>query len=247
MESWYSKVVFIAFTGLVSALLFFKFAPSFPIASVVTQKQTEFWVIGTGKVSVIPDTGEISLGVTSTKNTVKPAQTEVNQKINDITAALKKLGVDVKDIKTENYSVYPQYDYSAGRSRISGYQVTTSVVVTVRDLDKINEVIDSATGLGANQIGGINFTVADDRKKELENSARELAVKDAKTKAENLASSAGIRLGKILNIQESSPQEPRPVYMAADKAVGLGGGGDTSVAPGSTDIVSNITLTYETR
>ena len=127
---------------IVAIIIGVKFLPSIPISSVITQKQSDFTVSGTGKVTAVPDQGEISLGVTATKSTVKSAQTVVNQKINAISTAIKKLGVGESDIKTENYSVYPQYDYTNGKSIINGYQVSASLSIKIRDLDKINDVID---------------------------------------------------------------------------------------------------------
>lgn len=243
MNSWWAKFAAV----FILAFLFLKFTPSLPISSVVTQKQDQFTVTGEGKVTVVPDTGIVSVGVNLTRTTVKSAQSEVNGIINKIIAELQKLNIESKDIKTENYSVYPEYDYTAGTPRVTGYRVSADLRITVRELDKLNQVIDSATSAGANTIGGITLTVDDKRAEDLRQQAREEAVKQAKSKAVSLSSAAGISLGKIINIQESSPVTPGPLLMAADK-VGRGGGGEsTEIQPGSTDITSTITLTYETR
>jgi hypothetical protein len=114
-------------------------------------------------------------------------------------------------------------------------------------LDKLNTVIDTSTAFGANTVGNIQLTVNDDRQKELLKEARDLAVKEAKTKAQELSRSAGISLGRIVNVQESYPSVPRPMMYAADMKVGLGGGSETNIQTGSTDIVSQVTLYYETR
>ena len=228
------------------AYLFFRFGPAIPISSVVSQKQSLFEVSGVGKVTVVPDTAIVGLGILSQQSSVKAAQTQANTVINAISQSLKELGIDPKDIKTDNYSIYPQYDYASGRSRISGYQVNISLTVTVQELDKVNSVIDTATAKGANTVSNIQLTVDDKRQKELVQQARSDAVQDAKAKAESLSRAAGLTLVRIVNVQESSPSSPRPIFMALDKA-GIGGGGDTQIQPGSTDITSSITLTYETR
>ena len=152
-------------------------------------------VSGQGKVTVVPDTGIVSLGLNLTKPTVKLAQTEVNTIINKITTDVKQLGVDQKDIKTTDYSIYPDYDYRTGSGKITGYRVSASISVRVRDLEKINSVIDTATADGANTVGGVTLTVDEDKQKELIQEAREKAVAEAKTKAESLARAAGITLG----------------------------------------------------
>lgn len=224
----------------VAVWLLLKFGPSIPLSSVVSQKQDFFTVTGDGKVTVVPDTAIIDLGITINRPSVKVAQSQANSIINAVTQSVKDLGVAAKDIKTSNYSVYPQYDYANGQNRITGYQVSASLTITVRDIDKVNQIIDTATAKGANSVGGIQLTVDEDKKKQLLQDARELAVKEAKSKAESLARAAGLSLGKIVNVQESFGSVPVPMYA---KAVG----GDTEIQPGSTDISTSVTLFYETR
>jgi len=247
MNSWWAKAAFV----VIAVFVLLRFGPGLPIQSVVTQKQDSFTVSGTGKVTVVPDTGIVDLGITINKPSVKDAQNEANTVIKNITQALKNLKIDEKDIKTSNYSVYPQYDYQPGSvNRITGYQVTASLVVAVRDINKINDVIDQATAKGANTVGGIQLTVDEDQQKKLLQQARQEAVKEAKEKAESLAKAAGITLGKIINVVEESNNFPRPVMYAAKEAMLGGGGGDvaqTQIQPGSTDITTSVTLFYETR
>ncbi len=249
MNSWLGKVI--ATIVLVLAAVFFygKLGPGIPVQSVVTQKNDLFTVTGEGKVTVVPDTGIVDLGITTNRPTVKDAQNQANTVIGNITKAVKELGVADRDIKTNNYSVYPQYDYRDGTNRITGYQVTATLVVTVRDIDKVNQVVDQATANGANTVGGIQLTVAEDKQKELLQQAREQAVKEAKEKASSLANAAGISLGKIVNVVETPRGLPGPVMMdlKAANAQGLGGGGGTEIQPGSTDITTSVTLYYETR
>lgn len=245
MASWILKVLVV----IVLVLVALRFIPSLPITSVVTQKQDFFTVSGEGKVTAVPDTAVIELGINTSESSVKDAQSKANTVIASISTALQEMGINKADIKTTNYNVYPQYDYRPGVvNKINGYQVNANLSVTVREIDKANNVIDTATNKGANTVGGIQLTVNDDKQKELLQQAREEAVKEAKMKAESLAKAAGISLGKIINIQESSPSMPRPMFAMAEKAVGAGGGNDgTQIQPGSTDIVSSVTLFYETR
>jgi hypothetical protein len=214
---------------------------------VVTQKTDLLTVSGEGKVTVIPDTAIINLGITVSRPSVKLAQNDANAVINKISADVKKMGVESKDIRTGEYSIYPQYNYNLQPPKITGYQVTASLTITIRDFDKINQVIDTSTADGANTVNGIQLTVDEDIQKELLKQARQEAVKDAKTKAESLASAAGITLGRIVNIQESgNAPVPRPLMFAAD-TVGRGSAEKTAIEPGSADITSSITLYYETR
>ena len=240
MNSWWAKILLV----LAAVFVFTKWGPGIPITSVVTQKQDLFTVTGEGKVTVVPDTAVIDLGITVNRPTVKAAQNEANSVINAITQAIKDLEIAAKDIKTSNYSVYPQYNYDEGPNRITSYQVNASLTITIRDFDKVNQVIDSATSKGANTVSGIQLTVDEDKTKQLLQQARELAIKEAKAKAESLARAAGITLSKIVNIQEGY-SNPRPIY--AKEMMAVGGGGDTQIQPGSTDISTSVTLFYETR
>lgn len=250
MVQWLVKLLLSI--GLVSSAIFalLTFAPPISLSSVNTQKTDLFTVSGDGKVTVVPDTGIVNIGISVSKADVKTAQTGVNQVMDKITTDLKALGIESKDIKTQNYSIYPQYDYNNGLNRITGYHVNSTLVVTVRQLDKVNSVIDKATADGANTIGNISLTVDETRQKELLQQARDEAVKEAKAKASSLAKSAGINLGRIVNVQESGSSAPRPVYYDMAKSVapaGMGGGAETAISAGSTDISTSVTLYYEVR
>jgi uncharacterized protein YggE len=247
MQSWPAKVVFLTVVVSVALLVVTKFSPPIPVSSVVTQKTDLLTVSGEGKVTVVPDTGIVNLGINLMRPSVKAAQSEVNTIINKISDETQKMGVDKKDIKTSEYSIYPEYDYRTGSGKITGYRVSAAITIKVRDLEKLNSVIDSATANGANTVSGISLTVDDDKKKDLLQEAREEAIKEAKTKAESLAKAAGISLGRIVNVQESGSTSIPVPYMLKEAAAGMGGGLDTNVQPGSTDITSNVTLFYETK
>lgn len=245
--SGFGKYLLVILSVWVGVYAYGKFGPGLPISSVVTQKTDLFSVAGEGKVTVTPDVAILNLGMSTKKNTVKLAQSEANTVVNSLSKAVKELGVKDADIKTTNYSVYPDYDYSTGSNRIVGYNVNVNLSVTVRNIDSVNEILDKATSLGANSVGGIQFTVAEDKLKELNKEARLKAIKEAKEKAEELAKLSGMTLGKIVNIQEGVTRDyPRPMMMKSDMA-GAGLGGGAEVQPGSTDISSTVTLFYETR
>lgn len=233
------------------ATIFFKTVGPIPlsISQTTTNKESAFQVSGEGKTSITPDEAQVSVGISSNKPSIKLAQDEANKTINQITESIKKLGVEDKDIKTTNYSVYPNYDYNSGSQRINGYNVSAQLTVKVRDFDMINSIIDQSTALGANQVGGITFMLSDDKQKQAEKEARELAVKEAKEKAEALASASGIKLGRIINVSESTSGFPVPMY-ARDAVMNLesgkAAGAPTQVEPGSSDVSINVTLSYET-
>lgn len=215
----------------------------FSVNSIQTTKTNLFSVTGAGKAAGIPDTAQISIGVTKNASTVASAKEQTNSSANKIIEDLKKLGIPDKDIKTANYSVNPNYDYILGKQTINGYTVTQTLEINVSPIDIANKALDTATLDGANIVGGINFTFNEKTKKDLEEKARRDAVKMAKEKAESLSRATGIRLGRIVDVQESgSSFEPRPIMMGALEAKSS----DTNLAPGENTINITITLSYET-
>ncbi len=217
----------------------------FSVNSITTSKSDAFSVTGEGKASVSPDIAVVNAGVTAQGQTVKQAQSQLNDSINKVSAAIKKVGVADRDIQTTNYNVSPTYDFRSGSQRVTGYTANSNLTIKVRNVDKVNEVIDAATANGATQVGGVSFDVDD--KTKAENEAREKAVADAKKKATDAAKIAGFTLGRIVNYSEDFGGAPRPIPMMAKAE-----GSDqvmppTQVEPGSTEVTVTVTLSYEIR
>ena len=219
----------------------------FSINSITTTKTALFTVQGTGEATAVPDTALLNLGVNKESATVESAQKEVNGIINKITDDLKKLGVEEKNIKTTNYSVNPNYDYTSGSQKSNGYTVSANIEVRVKPIEKANQAIDTATADGATQVGGVTFVVDDDTQKKLEDQARLQAVEKAKEKAQSLANAAGIRLGRIVDVQESNTGYPQPhLRTAGALAKTADTTPPTDLNPGENKVSVTITLSYET-
>lgn len=233
--------VIIFFLGLFLYTRFIGPIP-FSVTSVTTQKTDFFSVTGEGKATQIPDIATVNVGVQAQGETVNQVQQDINKKINSISDAIKKLGIDGKDIKTSNYTISPMYDYRVSPQRITGYQANTNLTVTVRDLPKANSVIDAATANGANSVSSASFDISD--KSKAENEARTKAVAGAKKKAEDAARIAGFRLGRVINYQESFGGLPRPIPLMA-KAEGGVANAPTQIEPGQNEVQIDVTLSYE--
>lgn len=250
-------------TPIVTLVLFFvglflytKLAGPIPffIQSVQTTKTDLFSASGDGKVTAVPDQATVEAGVTEQSATVSDAQDKVNSKSKKIIDEIKKLGISDKDIKTTNYSVTPNYGNGEpvpmmypirGRgNNIVGYTVTQNLEINVKDTSKVNSVIDTATKNGANIAQGANFTFSDDTKISLENKARAMAVAKAKQKAQSLAKAAGINLGKVLNVVESSNNFGGPIPLAAGTAEKSQT--PTDITPGENTVSVSVTIYYET-
>lgn len=216
----------------------------FSINSVNTSKSDTFNVTGEGKVSVAPDIAVVSAGVSADGATVKVSQDQINSVINKVSDSVKKLGINAEDIQTTNYNINPKYNFTGGGQRVTGYTASTTLTIKVRQLDKINQVIDAATGNGANQVSGVSFDVSDKTKSE--NEARSKAVADAKKKAEQAAKVAGFSLGRLINYQENMGNNP-PVVLQRGGALTADAEKQTQVEPGSSEITVTVTLSYEVR
>ena len=192
-------------------------------------------VSATGAVTLIPDVARVSVGVTVTKPTVKAARNAAGAAMNAIIDSLKALGIDEKDIKTTGIDLYPQYDNS-GR-KIVGYQMSERLQITVRDLDKAGDVVDTATAKGATNVDGMWFEVSDPAK--AMDQARAAAITQARTSAAAMAAAAGVSLGDVVSISESSASYPTPYPMAGairDTA--------TPVQPGTQDVQATVTVIF---
>ncbi len=215
-----------------------------PIAVTTTSRSSEMSVIGEGKVEVVPDIAYVDVGISvSRAKTVEVAQTEINSKNKAVLDAMAKLGIDKKNIKTSNYSIYPAYDYESGTEVLNGYNGNVTISIKSSKIDQISDVIAQATAAGANQVQGTRFEVEDPAK--YREQAREKAIANAKEQAQKLAKDLGIKLGKVVNVVEYSPSSTGvPMYAMEKLAVGFGGGGP-SVEPGTQTITTVVTLYYE--
>lgn len=218
---------------------------SYPLTIVNTAKSMELSVVGEGKVEVVPDTAEVNLSITfASVPTVEEAQKKIDVINNQIIAAMKNLGINKTEIKTSNYSIYPEYDYTERQNKITGYNANASVTIKVKDLQLTSQVIEAGTKAGANQVNATQFTI--DKPENYREEARNKAIANAKEQAQKLASNLGIRLGKISNIVESTPANILPMqYKALSAAEGLGGGVSPQIEPGSQTISSIVTLYFE--
>lgn len=219
----------------------------FFVNSVQTNKTSFFQADGTGKAAGIPDIAKISFGVTKNSVTVSEAQNQVNSNINNILKSLKDLSIEEKDIKTTNYSVYPNYNYSETRQQITGHTVTQNIDVEIKKIDKVNKAVDAITANGGNLVGQIIFDFDKETRRKLEDKARKEAVDQAREKAQSLANASGITLGKIINVEENSNDRPIPIYAESAGQGGIVTEKATEITPGQSSVQISVILSYEIR
>ena len=166
-------------------------------------------VTGEATISVAPDQAQIDGGVTSEAKTAREASDANNAAMGKVLLALKSAGVDEKDYQTSRLSLQPQSAPNrSGPAAIVGYRASNRVTIRLRDVTKVASTIDTLVGAGANEVGGINFSVSQASK--LLDEARDQAVADARRKAEIYAKAAGVTLGAPLSISEEGNAPPVP-------------------------------------
>jgi uncharacterized protein YggE len=204
-------------------------------------------VNGVGTAYLTPDIAYIYIGVHNEGPVASEVVAANKTQTQSVLDALKKAGVEEKDLRTTNFSIYPSQQYdAAGKQTGTNYMVDNTVYVTVRNLDGLGALLDDTISAGANSINSIQFDVAD--KSAAVKEARSKAVEDAKSQAKELADTAGVSLGEIQSI---SFYDNTPVPMAEGK--GGGGGGamaasaPVSIQPGQLTISVSVSATYSIR
>jgi uncharacterized protein len=207
-------------------------------------QQVGVWVSGEGKVTVTPDVAILSLGIQAQAIDVAQAQADAAAAMDKVMTALKDAGIAEKDIQTTYFSIYPvtRWDNDKQESIITGYQVTNTVTVKVRKVDQTGSVIDAIAVAGGNltRVNSISFTVDDPTP--FYEQARVKAVADAAAKAKILATNAGIKLGKVTYITESS-NTPSPIYRT-DMAGAVKEGSTTPISTGEITITTSVQISY---
>jgi uncharacterized protein YggE len=217
-------------------------AQTMPVAPAVIPDGTLLDITATGKTTRVPDLATIRAGVVTQAATAAAALSDNANRMSAVLAALKRAGIQPRDIATANVSLQPQYRYQDNKPPvITGYQATNNVSIRFRDIAKSGAILDALVAQGANQIDGPNLSL--DQPDAALDEARVDAVKRAQARAELYAKAAGLSVSRILTIAEggeiAGPPPPMPVYrMAAAKAA------DTQVMAGESDVTVTITVRF---
>jgi uncharacterized protein len=205
-------MVRIIFACAISALIAAALAVPVEAQQPQSDRQTNIVVSGEGRISAAPDYAEITAGVTTKAKTAKEA-TDANAKLMAaVIAALRDGGIAQKDIATTQFSVQPVYTTQSNTEpKLTGFSAFNQVAVTIRQMDKVGDIADRMVTAGATNIGNLVFLHSDASK--LLDQAREAAVADARRKAELYARAAGVTLGRVVRINETSTYTP---YAAMD-------------------------------
>ncbi len=174
-----------------------------PLRTIAVSAQAE--------VKTKPNLAIVNLGVQAVAPKLSAAIREANTKMNALMEKLKGLGIEEKDMQS-NISSSPQQDYESGKARITGYEVSNSLTLNIRNLEQVSTVLDIALDLGINNISNVTWTM--DEFSTPRSQAREIATKTAIQKAEQLAKAAGVTLGKIVSLSENNASNPFTQHLA---------------------------------
>lgn len=200
-------------------------------------------VIGTGEVKVEPDIASIMIGVETTAPTTQEALAQNSAQAQAIIDQIRQLGIEERDIQTTGINIYPAYDYE--RRSITGYNVSNTVNVTVRNIGQAGSLIDRVVQVGANHIYGISFTVSDPERVLAQ--AREAAIANARARAEQMARASGTSLGRVLFITENEGASPFPILPVMARASAAVDSVAPPVQPGQKTYSASVQVTFELR
>lgn len=196
-------------------------------------------VLGYGEASGVPDLATIQLGINLVGDEISELVAEANDAIENIRSALLEQEVAAEDIQTINYNVWAEDRYDPETGKLTGdrfFRVDVTLHVVVRTAKRMAEVLDAALEAGANNIYGISFRIDDTGPLAAE--ARAMALLEAESRAQQLASGMNVVLGEIINISEGvTPDIAFPVEY------GIGGGG-TPISPGQSTVTVEVRVSY---
>jgi hypothetical protein len=203
-------------------------------------------VTGVGEAQAPPDQAQISAGVQSFGETVVAASRDNEAILSRIMRALEAEGIEERDIGTTNYSIWAEQNYNQPDApQIKGYHVSNVVNVSIKDIARTGEVLAAVTNAGANSVHGIQFGVSDTA--ELESTARERAIADARRRAESLTRLAGVELGHVISISTGSGPGPVPLMRANRMEVSDMTAPTPTITPGQQSVSVQIHVTYAIR
>ena len=202
-------------------------------------------VTGEGEATMAPDIAILTIAVMREAKTARDALTANNDAMAAVIAAMKSSGVAEKDLQTTGIQINPRYDYpqkpDGGQEAVLvAYQVTNTLSVRIRDIARTGEILDKSVSLGVNQGGDITFS--NENPSQAREEARKKAVADAIAKAKTLAEAAGVSLGNVLEISETSvAAPPMPMAQAKFRADSAG----APVEAGENAYRIQVNMTYE--
>lgn len=215
-----------------------------------TDYQNTISATGNSQLNVDPDTVIVYLNIETKNTSAQDAKDENTQITNDVMDALEDLGIDEKDIQTQNYQIYPEYDWSESGQELRGYVVTNSIKVVLKDFEFVGDVVDESVDNGA-LVNYISFELSNAKMNEYKTDAIEEASKDAKSKAESIAAGVDKQLGKLVSVS-ASDYSYQPYYFYERMSDSVGGvavseakDAAANINPSQLQVSASVTIVYK--
>lgn len=199
-----------------------------------------------GKATVTPDVAMTTIGMVAQAASVAEAQEQNTAVMNTLIERLKGLGISDADIQTSNYAIYPTYNYTEVDGRVQeGYEVSQSVTVKIRDLDRANEVLALAGEVGANTVSGLRFTIDDTEVYKA--AARKDALEQIDAKVQELERMLGVDVVSVVTYSEYQGGGYGPVMYERAYATDESGAATPTIEEGTEEVLLNVAITFEIR
>ena len=220
------------------------------VTTAVNSSPMMITVAASSTVRLVPDKATVTFGVTSQEKTAQEAQDANSKAVNNVIAVLTERGIEEKSIRTNSYSIYPQYDWKNGEQRLIGYSVTTTMSVQDQEIDAVGNLIAACVAAGINRVDSVTFLCSG--YEEAYSQALAEATEETRKKAETLANAAGKKLGDPITItegwQDTSAKYGRNVAnVSYDTAIAEEEPEAPTFQPGETEINASVTVVYEMR
>lgn len=196
------------------------------------------------KATRIPDVATMSTGVVTQAADANGALRANAEEMSKVMAAVKAAGIAERDVQTSGISIYPQYRYLENKPPvITGYQASNTVNLKVRDIAKLGKVLDALVASGANQVNGPNFEI--DQPEEAYDEARRNALAKAQARAEMYAKTLGLRVRRIVSIDEGTGYQPPVMLRGTMMKAAAMDAMETPVSPGESTLSANLNVVFE--
>ena len=205
-------------------------------------------VTGTAEIKAEPELLAIYVSIETLENSAQLSKDKNAQISDNVITALVKLGLDRKEIQTQDFNIYEEFDWSSNKRNSIGWKARNTLVIKTENFEKAGEIVDAAIDNGG-LVQNINFEITKETQNEIQAQALKEAAEDAQNKAEALAQGSGGKLGKLVSLNsQDAGYYPYPVYSYAE---GMGvkdaRQAATDISPKDLVITASVQATYKIR
>lgn len=236
---------------IVVGIIFLTLISIFTLTSIFSSSKDSLQVNGQSTVKVTPDLITLSYNIETKGNSSKEAEDLNSDIVNDLIYRVVQLGFEKEELKTENFNIYPEYDWQSGSQKLIGYKAVHSLKIelTIDETNKAGDLIDAGTNAGAG-ISYINFELSPKLEQEYKSKSIKLAAQDAKIKAEAIAEGFDKKVGKLVSVSLSEfNYYPWRMYDALESggSVAIAKEAVSNIQPSEKEVTAYVSAVYKLR